>query len=1131
MIKSSRAEFSTSAMFRKYPYSAVILLLAPILLMCSATHQRVAEAFESSPVLLRPSKTISINSDPTTSTTGIGRHSQLSRIRRRNKAPSTVQRMVLTTPESIIEQASTQNLLDDLIDESVRTSARRPIMMQFDPSSGWIWRRWKGTVFSETWTSCVKNMAIAVIVLMIYKTNPGLKNYLSGFGTLWAQLLSVTTFTLTFFVNQSYALWRKCSELSRRLQGRLHDVGLNLATHAARKSPSNPDEPSTYTPAARQVLELMSRYIRLFNLLTYASFTRSHRPILTPRGMRRLVERGLMTPLEREVLTEASIPGTQRHSAILMWMMRLFHEGRASGHILGGDGFEQQTIEKFHIIRSQYGAIGDELQGRMPLAYAHIVQILVDLILWMYPLMALSSGVSPLLTIIGAGLLTLSYQGLFDLAKQFLDPYDNENYGKGEDPLCVDTLIAETNAGSVRWMYGFEEMPFNAQRLKDGELYDYLLPVRGYNVEELAQMEEERIKKEKEKEEQRKREEALREEQEEAQRNEIDVLQHEEEESAALSLLADESQLIQISNSTVDEVVDEAVSLGNEQLDLSQNSTAAKGVEKDVALNVTNQGEPTKQIHKVTTLAGGKPFSYQKAPKEKVDMQTPPVPVATTNYLASLQGRNAEETKRRIVQKAAEDTFVPDLSNVDFGMFDELPNWFDEVNEDGQEVRLSQMLAEEEWKEANETKPVALTFDEYSKKAAEIIENVQNELIETEEIMKAEPGAQEYDEKLQALAEKKRESPVYDQTRLDGISQLWGLPPEDPDAFTELADPESVEDMNFDAITQLWGGSGSSDIQQEDDEIVGMSSFGGISELWGESVVNGVEGVDSTEGEDSSGNNDDNNLKSVYPELWYDETGPDGKELRLSEMLADEEWEGSESPASEEAPMTLEDYNSQVSEILAAAEEELLETEAILLAAPGSDPLGWDYDEDVLMPTTNATQVEETGDLNEDPEATDSEGVPIAQADLDILEMDKDETVFSADSDIEPSPSVEKDLPGVQVESAYNETSQILDGGEESDDAGDGGAFEKEEPPASDRPQELRKNTDKVQPILVNEDPEYDSSEDQHEAGNQDGDDSTAKSPLLESDSDINELADTIDLDEGDKKSKEIQDEPPNTSS
>lgn len=183
-------------------------------------------------------------------------------------------RMVLTTPESIIEQASTQNLLDYLIDESVRTSARGPIMMQFDPSSGWIWKRWRGTIFSETWDVCVKSMLYATAILVIFKQFPGLKEHISGFNVLWGQLLSVTTFTLTFFVNQSYALWRKCYELSRRLQGRLHDVGMTLAIHAERKVPSGPNEPSTYTPASRQILELVSRYVRLFNVLTYASFTR-----------------------------------------------------------------------------------------------------------------------------------------------------------------------------------------------------------------------------------------------------------------------------------------------------------------------------------------------------------------------------------------------------------------------------------------------------------------------------------------------------------------------------------------------------------------------------------------------------------------------------------------------------------------------------------------------------------------------------------------------------------------------------------------------------------------------------------------------------------------------------------------
>jgi hypothetical protein len=69
------------------------------------------------------------------------------------------------------------------------------------------------------------------------------------------------------------------------------------------------------------------------------------------------------------------------------------------------------------VIRAQYGAIGDELQGRMPLAYAHIVQVLVDSVLMIYPLMAFSSGMSPVLGVLGTGLLTTSYQGLFDLGR------------------------------------------------------------------------------------------------------------------------------------------------------------------------------------------------------------------------------------------------------------------------------------------------------------------------------------------------------------------------------------------------------------------------------------------------------------------------------------------------------------------------------------------------------------------------------------------------------------------------------------------------------------------------------------------------------------------------------------------
>merc|ERR1719183_1896477 len=92
------------------------------------------------------------------------------------------------------------------------------------------------------------------------------------------------------------------------------------------------------------------------------------------------------------------------------------------------------------------------------------------------------------------------YQGLFDLAKQFLDPYDNENFGQGDDPLVIDTLIAETNAGSIRWMNSFHAQPWNKQQLDDGELYDSILPPMGYSVKDLAEMEAQEEKERQERE-------------------------------------------------------------------------------------------------------------------------------------------------------------------------------------------------------------------------------------------------------------------------------------------------------------------------------------------------------------------------------------------------------------------------------------------------------------------------------------------------------------------------------------------------------------------------------------------------------------------------------------------------------
>lgn len=130
-------------------------------------------------------------SSATTRTTN---HVVVDQGRIRKRRTSVIQNMVLTTPENVIEEASTQKLIDHLIDECVRTSARRPIIMQFDPSAIRIWRRWRGTVFSETWAFGVKNIIFATIITIFLHKNAAVsRKYLEGFNILWGKFSSLTS--------------------------------------------------------------------------------------------------------------------------------------------------------------------------------------------------------------------------------------------------------------------------------------------------------------------------------------------------------------------------------------------------------------------------------------------------------------------------------------------------------------------------------------------------------------------------------------------------------------------------------------------------------------------------------------------------------------------------------------------------------------------------------------------------------------------------------------------------------------------------------------------------------------------------------------------------------------------------
>lgn len=119
------------------------LKLLGVLALCISSRDHFCVAFSSSTLGKRRYGFTAIKFSlpspgvvPSLLSPGMSRRRGLSGTRRRTGKSAL--KMVLTTPIDIIEQASTVNLLDDLIDESVRTSARRPIIRQFDPSSGWV---------------------------------------------------------------------------------------------------------------------------------------------------------------------------------------------------------------------------------------------------------------------------------------------------------------------------------------------------------------------------------------------------------------------------------------------------------------------------------------------------------------------------------------------------------------------------------------------------------------------------------------------------------------------------------------------------------------------------------------------------------------------------------------------------------------------------------------------------------------------------------------------------------------------------------------------------------------------------------------------------------------------------------
>jgi hypothetical protein len=194
---------------------------------------------------------------------------------------------------------------DDLkatVDEAVSETVYQPVIPQFYPSRLWLWRRWKGTILQRVlpgevfWNSVftalfvwvfgrIRSTAAASVAANVARKGawrvatavaasgavsagapPALGVYaavdsaLGSVDKVWVLASGLVSFTLSFFLTQSYNFWREVYGKARAVQGRLNDIGMLCATSAARHA-DGPNK-GQYTAEALQMLLTLGRWAR-----------------------------------------------------------------------------------------------------------------------------------------------------------------------------------------------------------------------------------------------------------------------------------------------------------------------------------------------------------------------------------------------------------------------------------------------------------------------------------------------------------------------------------------------------------------------------------------------------------------------------------------------------------------------------------------------------------------------------------------------------------------------------------------------------------------------------------------------------------------------------------------------------
>lgn len=292
-----------------------------------------------------------------------------------------------------------------------------------------VLRHFQGTVLPEVWRMCAFTCALAYCLCHVY--NPirqtvrdgGRKTFLyfifHDCDAFFGLVTSFVTFILSFFNATIFGRWWKMRELCGTVNGRTVDTTVLLSAYIK----------------DQERLDEMLRILWLAHALHVHSVQPSHEGLL-----QQLVEGGLLMPGEElEAMQQcSSLASSTPISIAYGWFSSRFHEALLELPASLHSGLLQTVQANVSAMRASASDVLMYLSTPVPLAYTHLLEMMVVIYVLMAPL-----GLVPRLlwmAVPGCFVTTLIFYGFMCVGKLMLNPFDPQS----SDAFDVNAFLKGT---------------------------------------------------------------------------------------------------------------------------------------------------------------------------------------------------------------------------------------------------------------------------------------------------------------------------------------------------------------------------------------------------------------------------------------------------------------------------------------------------------------------------------------------------------------------------------------------------------------------------------------------------------------------------------------------------------------